>query len=487
MHSDYSKVGWLAARAKSATSWVYENLPPTPTACVAATISGDNVHYNNSGCETPRPFVCKLLVVSCGPPLSRQNMQMTGSNTTVGSSFEYRCDTGYTPNTASGKTTCQADGSWTDIGLECTVVSCGQPPSRQNMQMTGSNTTVGGSVMYSCDTGHTQNTASGETTCQADGTWTDIGLECTVVSCGPPPSRQNMQMGDFNSTFGSSFEYRCDTGYTPNTASGKTTCQADKSWTDIGLECTAIRCDIPPTRPNMQVTGLNTTFGSSAVYHCATGYTPNTASGETKCQADGSWTDVGLECTNHTYLIIGVVVSSCVIIAVLVIVILRKGCFTRSRPGNIYDDFQLMELRVQGQHGGQDNAAHDGRDHGSHDYESIGDFVSSGTAVNETYRNGQNNAANGSRDDYEPMGGSLSSETAVKEIYRRTHSYENIPSQAKEKEESKETLKDGYVNQEASNESDNNASISAVIKKDQLRILTAILKKTNNACEDKTD
>ncbi|KAL5007106.1 hypothetical protein ScPMuIL_015912 [Solemya velum] len=125
-------------------------------------------------------------------------MDVTVINTTADSTATYSCSTGYSGDLASGEVTCQASGNWSNLGLQCTRYS--------------------------------SNSTSGEVICQDNGSWTTSELVCTIVDCNAPPTRANMQIAVSSSTFGGSAVYSCDTGYTPNTASGVTTCQADGSW-----------------------------------------------------------------------------------------------------------------------------------------------------------------------------------------------------------------------------------------------------------------
>ncbi|KAL5007819.1 hypothetical protein ScPMuIL_016625 [Solemya velum] len=290
---------WQGVRKKSATLWVNDLYEINPTMCMAAEITNGDVSFIETRCSEIKPYVCKFAgpPVDCGNLPGRPNMTVSAPTTTFGSTGVYSCDNGYLDNSVSGETTCQSDGTWTTSGLECTIVDCGNPPARSNMTVYVPNTTFGSTGVYSCDNGYLDNSVSGETTCQSDGTWTTSGLECTIVDCGNPPARSNMTVYVPNTTFGSTGVYSCDNGYLDNSVSGETTCQSDGTWTTSGLECTIVDCGSPPTRSNMTVLASSTTFGSTGVYSCDSGYLPNSASGETTCQADGSWIDVGLECT----------------------------------------------------------------------------------------------------------------------------------------------------------------------------------------------
>ena len=84
------------------------------------------------------------------------NGASSGTATTFGSVVSYTCNTGYTLSGAAS-VMCEASGSWSDVAPTCVINSCPTltPPTDGGVSSTTGD--FGDTVTYSCDSGFTLN------------------------------------------------------------------------------------------------------------------------------------------------------------------------------------------------------------------------------------------------------------------------------------------------------------------------------------------
>jgi hypothetical protein len=274
-----------------------------------------NNGYSGAAMERMRTITCQAngtwtaaqldcTPMSCGaPPAAPTNSTLGGSGTTFGSTRPYTCDTGY--NGTAGSQSCTWGGSsvsWTGTLPTCTPVMCS--PTMPSNGMVSGGTTYNTTATYSCTSGYTL-VGNMTRTCQANGTLSGSQPSCTPVSCGAAPGETGGTAlttgiglsGGSGTTFGSSRMYNCITGWQPGTTYTQT-CGAAGTWGGDALnQCTRNMCPTLNAPMNGSVTsGGAGSFGDSVTFSCGSGYNIN-GSGSLMCQANGMWNGSAPTCT----------------------------------------------------------------------------------------------------------------------------------------------------------------------------------------------
>ena len=186
---------------------------------------------------------------------------------------------------------CQDDSTWTEIPF-CNLTRCGE------LQLTTAMSTVepefyfdlGTTVELRCETGFTHN-GSNFATCMADGMW-EVSSTCEIVDCGSFTMPDNGDYMDDGSTFGSSVVINCTTGYSLD-GMGNSTCLASGNWSESGA-CVPVDCGSISTLGNKRTLNDNnsTTFGSTVTYACLEGHTfVNANITAMECMETGMWSE----------------------------------------------------------------------------------------------------------------------------------------------------------------------------------------------------
>lgn len=235
--------------------------------------------------------------MSCGNPPSGTNSAVSFTTTNYNDTAMYTCNNGYTggPSTI----TCQANGSWSGGGLNCSPVSCGAAPgANANGMVSGSGTTFGATRTYTCNDGYS---GGGMLDCQANGMWSGATPACTLINpyCSPAAPANGGVTG--GTTIGTTATYTCNMGYSMTSGSAMRTCNANgPSGALSGSQpvCSPVDCGGLTNPSNGTVsTGGGTTFGSTATYACDPGYTASGGNASRTCQANMTWSGSPLVCT----------------------------------------------------------------------------------------------------------------------------------------------------------------------------------------------
>ncbi|GFO28886.1 sushi domain-containing protein 1-like isoform x6 [Plakobranchus ocellatus] len=244
------------------------------------------------------------------------NKQSYMQSTSADSVATYDCMVGAAPRSPIMSTTCQVDsGRWSPIPKPCHVVTCGQPPIVDTMDVdlaTRSHSgaypgldaeelkmAYGGQAMYTCKDGYTSPPESSHVSqCQADGTWSSTdSFQCNPTNCGDPPEIANSSTTIYMATtFGENATVTCSEGFKP--LDGFTlTCDKSGTWAGAEVTCDPIDCGLPPSRNNATVEYGCTMLNSTAKHSCIE---PTVVQGEDNstaiCQNDEEWSSVSLTC-----------------------------------------------------------------------------------------------------------------------------------------------------------------------------------------------
>ncbi|CAH1255083.1 SELE [Branchiostoma lanceolatum] len=183
---------------------------------------------------TCTPLQCPELTAPAFGSLSTGD---TSYNTVV----TFKCDTGYTLNGVDN-TRCHAFAGWTNKVPTCTPVQCPllDPPTNGVQTPPTGATAYQDRVTFTCNTGYVRNGAA-STTCQADKTWSNPVPTCTPVQCpaltAPANGAQTPPKGAIS--YPNVVTFTCYLGFDLNGASD-TTCQANGTWSNPVPTCTRI-------------------------------------------------------------------------------------------------------------------------------------------------------------------------------------------------------------------------------------------------------
>ncbi|XP_078692370.1 P-selectin-like isoform X2 [Branchiostoma floridae x Branchiostoma belcheri] len=238
----------------------------------------------------------KRLKCSCrpcsGPPVIRNADVIWGSGCsapfTAGTTCSYQCDHGYR-KVGGAETKMCVDGGWTGSSLDCDAVQC---PTLTAPEV-GSLTPPGphsypNLVTFTCETGYVL-TGDSDTTCQANGTWSNPVPTCTPVQCPTLTPPANGALSPFRATsYQTVVTFTCNSGYTLNGVA-TATCQADGTWSHPVPTCTPVQCPTLTPPANGVLRPIGATFYQTVVrFVCYAGYALNGAA-TTICRADGTW------------------------------------------------------------------------------------------------------------------------------------------------------------------------------------------------------
>ncbi|CAH1274043.1 CSMD3 [Branchiostoma lanceolatum] len=241
------------------------------------------------------PVQCPLLTA----PTNGLRTPPTGANSNFYQNVvTFTCNTGYVRNGAI-VVTCRADGTWSNSVPTCTRVQCPllkAPTNGLRTPPTGANF-YQDTVTFTCNTGYVRN-GTLDMICQADGTWSDPVPTCTPRQC---PSLTAPANGARTPPTGANFyqdsvRFTCNTGYERN-GTNNTTCQADGTWSDPVPTCTPRQC-LALTAPAfgaLSPTGA-TSYQTVVTFTCNPGFALNGAL-NTTCQADATWSNPVPTCT----------------------------------------------------------------------------------------------------------------------------------------------------------------------------------------------
>ncbi|KAH3724519.1 hypothetical protein DPMN_050338 [Dreissena polymorpha] len=249
----------------------------------------------------------------CGTPPMLTNGHRTFLNTTVNSTIYYVDDwirayygmasatqhpqrtipLSYT-RAIQSFITCLDTGNWSELLVNCTIKDCQNPPVLQDGYQNATSTTYNSTVIYSCKPGYRM-IGDNSITCLDTGNWSELLVNCTIKDCGTPPMLTNGHRTFVKSTVNTTIEYTCNPGYDLN-GKRNVNCIETGTWSILEANCTMKDCHSPPVLKNGFVTVSTTTYNSTAVYTCSSGYDmhgPNSIA----YLATGEWDKLDANCT----------------------------------------------------------------------------------------------------------------------------------------------------------------------------------------------
>uniref|UniRef100_A0A8C4PVH3 CUB and Sushi multiple domains 3 n=1 Tax=Equus asinus asinus TaxID=83772 RepID=A0A8C4PVH3_EQUAS len=249
--------------------------------------------YGYHAWDAPVP-ACQA--ISCGIPKAPTNGGILTTDYLVGTRVTYFCNDGYRLSSKELTTAvCQSDGTWSNHNKtpRCVVVTC---PSINSFTLehgrwrivNGSHYEYKTKVVFSCDPGyHGLGPASIE--CLPNGTWSwrNERPYCQIISCGELPTPPNGNKIGTQTSYGSTAIFTCDSGFML-VGSAVRECLSSGLWSGSETRCLAGHCGIPELIVNGQVIGENYGYRDTVVYQCNPGFRL-IGSSVRICQQDHNW------------------------------------------------------------------------------------------------------------------------------------------------------------------------------------------------------
>ncbi|MBZ3869507.1 CUB and sushi domain-containing protein 3 [Sciurus carolinensis] len=172
----------------------------------------------------------------------------------------------------------------------CQAISCGIPKAPTNGGILTTDYLVGTRVTYFCNDGYRLSSKELTTAvCQSDGTWSNHNKtpRCVVISCGELPTPPNGNKIGTQTSYGSTAIFTCDSGFML-VGSAVRECLSSGLWSGSETRCLAGHCGIPELIVNGQVIGENYGYRDTVVYQCNPGFRL-IGSSVRICQQDHNW------------------------------------------------------------------------------------------------------------------------------------------------------------------------------------------------------
>ncbi|XP_038057856.1 sushi, von Willebrand factor type A, EGF and pentraxin domain-containing protein 1-like isoform X2 [Patiria miniata] len=231
-------------------------------------------------------------IITCGEPAIIPN-----GNATV-LSYEYQgtamlsCEEGYEMEGESN-ISCLSNTSWSSTNFTCNVISCGEPPTIPNGNVTVLSYEYQGTTILSCAEGYEMEGES-NISCLSNSTWSSTDFTCNIVRCGEPPTIPNANVSVLSYEYQGAAILSCEEGYEME-GSNAIFCMSNASWSSTNFTCNIISCGKPPTIPNGNVTVLSYEYQGVATFSCAEGYEMEGES-SISCLSNTSWSSTNFTC-----------------------------------------------------------------------------------------------------------------------------------------------------------------------------------------------
>ncbi|KAH3724488.1 hypothetical protein DPMN_050305 [Dreissena polymorpha] len=232
------------------------------------------------------------LLVNCTIKVLQDGFH-NATSTTYNSIVKYSCNPGYSMFGANS-ITCLDTGYWSALLVNCTIKDCGTPPMLTNGDRTFLNTTVNSTIEYTCNPGYDFIGIS-NIHCMGTGTWSILEAKCSIKDCHSPPALKNGFATVSTTTYNSTAIYTCSSGYDMH-GPYSIACLATGDWDKLEANCNIKDCGTPPLLTNGAGAFINTTVNNTAMYTCYPGY-DFIGMRNIRCLENGTWGALEAQCT----------------------------------------------------------------------------------------------------------------------------------------------------------------------------------------------
>ncbi|XP_064400490.1 sushi, von Willebrand factor type A, EGF and pentraxin domain-containing protein 1-like isoform X2 [Halichondria panicea] len=231
-----------------------------------------------SGSDSVQRYPDELCCIDCEPnrlcPLLRS--PNNGVVRVNDGRATYTCNNGYTLF-GSYSRFCLSSGSWSGSNPSCQLISGATCPvlnNPSNGQVSVSSHAIGGTAIYSCNTGYGL-TGSSSRTCLSSCNWSGSNPSCQLISrltCPVLIIPSNGQVSVSSYFIGGIATYSCKTGYRLSGSSSRT-CLRGCYWSGSDPSCQLIaeNCPVLNNPSNGRVSVSSYVIGGRAIYSCNIG------------------------------------------------------------------------------------------------------------------------------------------------------------------------------------------------------------------------
>ncbi|KAL4219179.1 hypothetical protein ACF0H5_021761 [Mactra antiquata] len=189
--------------------------------------------------------------ISCGFPGDLENGWRTGYVFTYPNKVNFYCLDGF-ELVGVGYRTCQANGKWSGTLPTCEPVTCPALFAPVYGHMYGSGTGYGTVIRFECDEGY-KVIGSAERRCQSDRTWSGLTAKCEEINCGWPGPFYNGYLIGHQTTVGGTIFFSCNTRTSFEGEKFQTQCLETGEWSSKPPICWG-QCQVPSI-PNATLQG----------------------------------------------------------------------------------------------------------------------------------------------------------------------------------------------------------------------------------------
>ncbi|KAM9805514.1 CUB and sushi domain-containing protein 3-like [Syngnathus typhle] len=259
--------------------------------------SAERICFPNGTWSGRQPFCKPVQCANPGTPAHGRVSRVDG--TTFSHSIAYSCMEGYFLSGQPSRQ-CLANGTWSGIAPNCTMITCGEPGVPANGLRFGDDTAVGHNVLFMCQPGFVMIGGHHNVTrtCTHNGTWAGPIPTCKVVTCARPPSIPHSVLEGSVWEWGTSVSYSCVSGYELSFPA-VVTCAGNGTWSGDLPQCLPKFCGDPGTPAKGRREGPSFIFKSEVTFNCVA---PYVLVGSTRrmCREDGTWSGSQPRCIEPT-------------------------------------------------------------------------------------------------------------------------------------------------------------------------------------------
>ncbi|KAK2174781.1 hypothetical protein NP493_778g04043 [Ridgeia piscesae] len=202
----------------------------------------------------------------------------------------YRCKTGYEQSSGNNMAVCKESGNWSDVTLVCRAVTCGAPPQPVHTLVVESGEGISGTADYDCEKGYQLTSGTTRSSCTAQGLWTDVTIKCQAITCQVTATTAHVVIVNQTGVqLDDTVTLACEPGYHHVSGSTIRTCLWTRDWSDAPITCEETMCKEPMPVLGARVSYPSLSVHANATYRCSEGYRAAGGDFSHTCQVDGTW------------------------------------------------------------------------------------------------------------------------------------------------------------------------------------------------------
>ncbi|XP_062499001.1 fibrillin-2-like [Corticium candelabrum] len=182
----------------------------------------------------------------------------------------HKCHTNANCTNTIGNYSCSCHNCYTGNGFSCNLINCSRLSAPAEGSASGSQTSCGSTVTFSCSSGYT---LSGSTsrTCQTNGAWNGSTALCHRRPCNILTTLVDGSKVGNGHVFEDVVRFSCNSGF-ELFGSDVRQCQADGTWNGSLTNCSGKRCSVLTPPQQGHVSSSDNLCGQNVTFLCNVGY-----------------------------------------------------------------------------------------------------------------------------------------------------------------------------------------------------------------------